>query len=264
MKKYKVKEKIKKSLYVVIMAALLVFMSEAEDIVDNIFDTFSNRPEQSITIQGYKKESDMELNHLNKINYSNVKSLNNNRTVPIEINKEDISEVQTNISQNKTYEYYGNLDKLNRVTIAKAYLDKSLMPKDKRGDIMNVKPTGWKNKKYKNVSGGWLYNRSHLIGFQLSGENDNWKNLMTGTRQMNTDMIPIENKVANYIKSNPNNKVYYRVIPKFIGNNLVADGIEIFAVSNLDKNIDILFKVYIPNTQEGIQINYSDGSSRKI
>lgn len=249
-----------------ILIILLVVISgiykEHDKIVEYVPDTIQNNSIENNSI----KDSgiNIDLDYLNRLNKLNVGELNNTRIALIEINNSDIKEVQENIIQNKIYEYYGNLDKLNRVTIAKAYLDKSLMPKDKRGDIMNVKPTGWKNKKYKNVSGGWLYNRSHLIGFQLSGENDNWKNLMTGTRQMNTDMIPIENKVANYIKNNPNNKVYYRVIPKFSGNNLVADGVEIFAASNLDKNIDILFKVYIPNTQEGIKINYSDGSSRKI
>lgn len=242
---------------IIILVLISGIYKEHDKIVEYIPNTVQNNSIED-------SEINIDLDYLNRLNKLNVGELNNTRITPIEINNSDIKEVQENIIQNKVYEYYGNLDKLNRVTIAKAYLDKSLMPKDKRGEIMNVKPTGWKNKKYKNVSGGWLYNRSHLIGFQLSGENDNWKNLMTGTRQMNTDMIPIENKVANYIKSNPNNKVYYRVTPKFTGNNLVADGIEIFAVSNLDKNIDILFKVYIPNTQEGIQINYSDGSSRKI
>lgn len=242
---------------IIILVLISGIYKEHDKIVEYIPNTVQNNSIKD-------SEINIDLDYLNRLNKLNVGELNNTRITPIEINNSDIKEVQENIIQNKIYEYYGNLDKLNRVTIAKAYLDKSLMPKDKRGDIMNVKPTGWKNKKYKNVSGGWLYNRSHLIGFQLSGENDNWKNLMTGTRQMNTDMIPIENKVANYIKNNPNNKVYYRVIPKFSGNNLVADGIEIFAVSNLDKNIDILFKVYIPNTQDGIKINYSDGSSRKI
>lgn len=242
---------------IIILVLISGIYKEHDKIVEYIPNTVQNNSIKD-------SEINIDLDYLNRLNKLNVGELNNTRITPIEINNSDIKEVQENIIQNKVYEYYGNLDKLNRVTIAKAYLDKSLMPKDKRREIMNVKPTGWKNKKYKNVSGGWLYNRSHLIGFQLSGENDNWKNLMTGTRQMNTDMIPIENKVANYIKSNPNNKVYYRVTPKFTGNNLVADGIEIFAVSNLDKNIDILFKVYIPNTQEGIKINYFDGSSRKI
>lgn len=242
---------------IIILVLISGIYKEHDKIVEYIPNTVQNNSIED-------SEINIDLDYLNRLNKLNVGELNNIRITPIEINNSDIKEVQENIIQNKVYEYYGNLDKLNRVTIAKAYLDKSLMPKDKRGEIMNVKPTGWKNKKYKNVSGGWLYNRSHLIGFQLSGENDNWKNLMTGTRQMNTDMIPIENKVANYIKSNPNNKVYYRVTPKFTGNNLVADGIEVFVASNLDKNIDILFKVYIPNTQEGIKINYSDGSSRKI
>lgn len=247
---------------IIILVLISGIYKEHDKIVEYIPDTIQNNNIESNSIKD--NVINIDLDYLNKLNKLNVGELNNTRITPVEINNSDVREVQENIIQNKIYEYYGNLDKLNRVTVAKAYLNKSLMPKDKRGDIMDVKPTGWKNKKYKNVSGGWLYNRSHLIGFQLSGENDNWKNLMTGTRQMNTDMIPIENKVANYIKSNPNNKVYYRVTPKFTGNNLVADGIEVFVASNLDKNIDILFKVYIPNTQEGIKINYSDGSSRKI
>ena len=124
-----------------------------------------------------------------------------------------------------SFESYGELDGLGRCTTAFANIGKDLMPAEKRGSIGEVKPTGWQTAKYDNVDGKYLYNRCHLIGYQLTGENANEKNLITGTRYLNVDgMLPFENMVADYIKET-NNHVLYRVTPVFSGDNLVASGV---------------------------------------
>ena len=135
------------------------------------------------------------------------------------------------------------------------------MPTEKRGAIGEVKPTGWQTVKYDNVDGKYLYNRCHLIGYQLTGENANEKNLITGTRYLNVDgMLPFENMVADYIKET-NNHVLYRVTPVFAGNNLVASGVQMEAKSVEDNGDGILFNVYCFNAQPGIAIDYATGDS---
>ncbi len=157
------------------------------------------------------------------------------------------------------FESYSELDSLGRAGVAFARIDKSLMPTEDRGSIGSVKPSGWHTVKYDIVSGNYLYNRSHLIGFQLTGENANENNLITGTRYFNVEgMLIFENMVADYIKET-NNSVLYRVTPIYEGNNLVASGVTIEAESVEDDGI--LFNVYVHNIQPGIVINYSDGTS---
>lgn len=135
------------------------------------------------------------------------------------------------------------------------------MPKEERESISNVYPSGWKQAKYNNVDGGYLYNRCHLIGFQLTGENANEKNLMTGTRYFNVEgMLPFEDMVADYIRETKNH-VLYRVTPKYKGNNLVASGVQMEAKSVEDKGKGICYNVYVYNIQPGIKINYANGSS---
>ena len=135
------------------------------------------------------------------------------------------------------------------------------MPTEKRGSIGSVKPTGWHTIKYDIVDGKYLYNRCHLIGYQLTGENANTKNLITGTRYLNIEgMLPFENMVADYIKET-NNHVLYRVTPIFEENNLVASGVLIEAQSVEDNGKGIMFNVYCYNVQPGVIIDYSDGSS---
>lgn len=161
------------------------------------------------------------------------------------------------------YEIYGNLDSLGRVTTAVASLGKDTMPKEgeKRGDISSIKPTGWVQKQYSNVDGKWLYNRSHLIGWQLSAENANVKNLITGTRYFNTNgMLPFENMVADYINETDNH-VAYRVTPIFEGNNLLCKGVQIEAYSVEDGGKGISFNVFCYNVQPDININYATGES---
>lgn len=162
-----------------------------------------------------------------------------------------------------SFERYGELDGLGRCTTAFANIGKDLMPAEKRGPIGEVKPTGWQTAKYDNVDGKYLYNRCHLIGYQLTGENANAKNLITGTRYLNVDgMLPFENMVADYIKET-NNHVLYRVTPVFSGDNLVASGVHMEAKSVEDNGDGILFNVYCFNAQPGIAIDYATGDSHQ-
>ncbi len=160
-----------------------------------------------------------------------------------------------------TYEFYSNLDSLGRCGVTSACIDKSLMPTEERGNIGSVKPTGWRTAKYDCVDGKYLYNRCHLIGWQLTAENANKRNLITGTRYMNVDgMLPFENMVADYIKET-NNHVLYRVTPLYDGNNLVASGVLMEAESIEDNGKGITFCVFCYNVQPGVKINYSNGDS---
>lgn len=155
------------------------------------------------------------------------------------------------------WQSYGDLDSYNRVTAANALLNESLMPHVKR-EPLTVDPTGWHNKR---IAGGWLYNRCHLIGYQFTGQNNNWKNLMTGTRQLNDpDMLRYESQVADYLKESKSHYVRYRVTPIFRGDELLARGVEMEGQST-DSN-DVHFNVYIFNIQDGITLNYADGTSQ--
>ena len=161
----------------------------------------------------------------------------------------------------ESFENYAELDSLGRCGVAFANLSKETMPKegDERGDISSVIPTGWVQQKY---NGEYLYNRCHLIGYQLSNEDANPQNLITGTRYFNvTGMLPFENEVANYIEENEDNHVLYRVTPNFEGNNLLASGVQIEAYSIEDKGQGICFHVYIYNVQPGVTIDYATGES---
>lgn len=160
-----------------------------------------------------------------------------------------------------SFEEYGELDSLGRCSTAYANVGKDLMPTQKRGSIGSVKPTGWQTVKYDSVDGKYLYNRCHLIGYQLTAENANKQNLITGTRYLNVDgMLPFENMVADYIKET-NNHVLYRVTPIFTGDELVARGVLMEAESVEDKGEGILFNVYCYNVQPGIVIDYATGES---
>ena len=162
----------------------------------------------------------------------------------------------------KSYEYYRPLDRLGRCGPAVACVGKDLMPTEERGAIGQIKPTGWHTVKYDCVDGKYLYNRCHLIGYQLSGENANERNLITGTRYLNIKgMLPFENMVADYVKET-NNHVMYRVTPVFEGDNLLATGVKIEAYSVEDNGDGISFNVFCYNIQPGIVIDYATGESR--
>lgn len=160
------------------------------------------------------------------------------------------------------YEFYSPLDELGRCGPAMVLVGKETMPTEERGEIGMIKPTGWHTVKYAGiVDGNYLYNRCHLIGYQLSGENANEKNLITGTRYFNvTGMLPFENEVADYVK-NTGNHVMYRVTPVFAGDNLVADGVLMEAYSTEDNGEGVCFCVFVYNVQPGIEIDYATGDS---
>ena len=165
------------------------------------------------------------------------------------------------IDTSKSFEEYSELDSLGRAGSAFANIGVDLMPTEKRGSIGMIKPSGWHTIKYDIVDGKYLYNRCHLIGYQLTGENANEKNLITCTRQMNTKgMLDFENKVADYIKST-NNHVLYRVTPVYKDDNLLATGVIIEAKSVEDNGEGILFNVFVYNIQNGIEIDYKTGES---
>ena len=161
----------------------------------------------------------------------------------------------------EAFEEYSELDELGRCGTAEACVGEETMPTEERGNISSIKPTGWKNKDYDNVDGGRLYNRCHLIGFQLTGENANEKNLITGTRYMNTEgMLPFENMVADYVHETDNH-VLYRVTPIFDGDDLVASGVQMEAESVEDDGAGVCFNVYVYNVQPQITINYATGDN---
>lgn len=163
-----------------------------------------------------------------------------------------------------TFESYGELDELGRCTVAFANISIELMPNEDRESIGMIKPTGWHTVKYDNVDGKYLYNRCHLVGFQLSGENANERNLITGTRYMNVEgMLPFENMVADYVKETGNH-VLYRVTPIFVDDELVARGVVMEGYSIEDQGESICFHVFVYNVQPGIEINYADGDSHQV
>ena len=163
----------------------------------------------------------------------------------------------------ESYEYYSELDTLGRCGVTEACIGIDIMPTEDRGNIGSVKPSGWQSVKYDIVDGKYLYNRCHLIGFQLAGENANKRNLITGTRYLNIEgMLPFEDMVADYVKETENH-VLYRVTPIFNGDDLVAEGVLMEGWSVEDEGDGICFCIYAYNAQPGIVIDYATGNSRE-
>lgn len=161
----------------------------------------------------------------------------------------------------EAFEEYGDLDSLGRCTMAYACIGQDLMPTEERGEIGMIKPSGWWQNKYDFVDGKYLYNRCHLIAYCLTGENANEKNLITGTRYLNTEgMLPFENLVADYVKDTGNH-VLYRVTPVFEENNLLADGVLMEGWSVEDDGSGICFNAFVYNEQPGIEIDYTTGEN---
>lgn len=191
-----------------------------------------------------------------------LKSIPAYEGTPYAVINENIPEFTPNDSSEPGYESYGELDSLGRCTGAYAYVGRETMPTEERGSIGQVKPTGWHTVKYDCVDGKYLYNRCHLIGYQLTAENANECNLITGTRYMNVEgMLPFENMVADYIKETENH-VCFRVTPVFEGDNLVASGVIMEAQSAEDDGEGVQFNVYVYNVQPGVEIDYATGESR--
>ncbi len=163
-----------------------------------------------------------------------------------------------------SYEFYSELDVLGRCGFAMASIGVDLIPTEERGSIGMIKPSGWHTIRYDHIDGKYLYNRCHLIGYQLTGENANEKNLITCTRSMNTKgMLPFENQVTDYIKET-HNHVLYRVTPIYVEDNLVASGVVMEAYSIEDQGKGVQFHVYVYNVEKGVEIDYKTGESKLL
>lgn len=198
------------------------------------------------------------------VNYdlSNIPDYDGKAYVELNGNVPEFSKSEKTYSE--SFEEYGKLDSLGRCTYAVSCIGKDLMPTEKRGSIGSVKPSGWHISKYDFVDGKYLYNRCHLIGYQLTAENANERNLITGTRYLNVEgMLPFENDVADYIEIT-NNHVYYKVTPIFEGNNLVTNGVQMQAYSVEDNGQGISFNVYCYNVQPGVAIDYATGDNQVV
>lgn len=223
-------------------------------------DTSSVTNEDNATSSTTSKPSSIGGGTAKPVDLSSIPAYSGTAYVTINNNKPSFSSAELTT---KGYEKYSPLDNLNRCGVAIASCGKEIMPdaNDERGSISSIKPSGWNQAKYDGISGGWLWNRCHLIGWQLSAENANRENLITGTRYMNiSGMLPFENMVADYIRETGNH-VAYRITPIYKGNNLVCSGVQMEAYSIEDNGDGIEFNVYCYNVQPGININYEDGSS---
>ena len=219
-------------------------------IVNNSGQAIEDSNNQPLTTSNTSSTNISSINDIPKYSGKDIIILNNN--VP-NFSKSDLTTT--------SFEKYSPLDSLGRCGVAYSNIGTDVMPTEKRESISSVKPSGWHSVKYDVVEGKYLYNRSHLIGYQLTAENANERNLITGTRYFNaTLMLPYENMVADYIKET-NNHVLYRVTPVFKGNNLVATGVQIEAKSVEDNGEGIEFNVFIYNIQPGITIDYATGDS---
>lgn len=162
----------------------------------------------------------------------------------------------------ESFEVYTTLDYLGRCGFAIASVGRDIMPTEERGAIGMVKPTGWHTVKYDWIDGKYLYNRCHLLGYQLTGENANERNLITGTRYMNTEgMLPFENMIADYVEGTGNH-VLMRVTPVYEGENLLAHGVVMEALSMEDRGEGVCFNVFCYNVQPGVEIDYKTGESK--
>lgn len=231
-------KKIKKSVLIILILSLFVFTSCAGSDKDHL--------KNNMAVESVKQAKEFDG--------SAYTVINDNRPEFTEKEKQSV----------KSFERYSDLDKFGRCGVAFANISPEIMPTEKRGSIGMIKPSGWHTVRYDDlISDKYLYNRCHLIGFQLAGENANEKNLITGTRFMNVEgMLPFEDKVADYVKSTGNH-VLYRVTPYFKGDNFVASGVQIEAYSVEDKGTGISFNVYCYNNQPGVIIDYATGESRR-
>jgi len=275
MKKYKKKKN--KILKIAVIAILLGVFA-----IKNIDKIKKGLPNEPVIKRKGMKQNTEKVKETEIVNPSERKEMsqadNSNSVTSVDLNQiPDFDGVTTFVAINNhiptfteedkakarsgSFEYYSELDSLGRVGIATANLGKETMPQkgEKRGPIGHVKPSGWQSLKFDNVDGKYLYNRSHLIGWQLSSENDNEKNLATGTRFFNVDgMLPFENLVADYIK-NTGNHVLYRVTPIFEGDELVMRGLQMEAYSVEDDGAGVSYNVFVYNAQPGIYIDYLTG-----
>ena len=241
------KKNIEKIIYIILLIILIISSYQKGELL-----TLVNR---IIEIEEVKSKEITTYGLENIPDYSDQEYIIINNNEPTFT----INELKTS-----SFESYSDLDELGRCGQAIANIGIDIMPTEERGNIGMIKPSGWHTIKYDFINGKYLYNRCHLIGYQLTAENANERNLITGTRYMNVQgMLPFENMVAEYIRETKN-YVLYRVTPIFEGENLVASGVQIEAKSVEDNGKTICFNVYVYNNQPGITIDYSNGNSELL
>lgn len=228
------------ALVLVVLSAIGLYIN-GELTIDNLLEQLGLRPHGSATVT-----------------IADIPEYSGEPYVVLQDNWPDFNEEDLTT---KAFETYSELDSLGRCGVAYANICLDIMPTEPRGEIGQVKPSGWHTVKYDCVDGKYLYNRCHLIGYQLAGENANRQNLITGTRYMNVvGMLPFENMVDDYVEETENH-VLYRVTPVFDGTNLVASGVQMEAFSVEDEGEGICFNVFVYNVQPGITIDYATGES---
>lgn len=219
----------------------------------------------SVFTSGCEKESkDFLRDQFSKVEHvQNLEEVPEYTGDPYVVLEDNVPDFEEDELTTESFEEYSSLDELGRCGTAYANISEELMPTEERGPIGQVKPSGWQTVKYNDlIDGNYLYNRCHLIGFQLAGENANKQNLITGTRYLNvTGMLPFENEVADYVKETGNH-VLYRVTPIYEGDNLVPDGVQMEAKSVEDDGAGVQFHVFCYNVQPQITINYATGESQ--
>ncbi len=260
-----------KKIFAVIAVISLMFCTTGCAVVESFIDGFIDGiGETTVTTQPTTTKT---TNTSPKTQTSNTSSISQQDTFSLDLIPPFqystpyviINDNEPSFSQKVTgsFEKYYDLDKLGRCTMAYACLGRDLMPTTARGSISSIRPTGWHSSRYTFVEENSLYNRCHLIGWQLSGENANPKNLITGTRFLNNvGMLPFENLIADYIKET-NNHVLYRVTPIYDGDNLVASGVHMEGYSVEDKGDGVCFNVYCYNAQPGVIIDYKTGDNHE-
>lgn len=222
-----------------------------------------------IGISGYLPNTLSSSNNVSSTNVikTSISDIPEYQGEPYVIINDNIPTFNKKDYNSEAFETYSDLDNLGRCGVAYAKIGKEIMPSEdeERKSISEITPSGWKQADYKEIiEGDYLYNRCHLIGYQLAGENANEKNLITGTRYLNIEgMLPFENKVAEYIDENKNNHVLYRVTPIYDGDNLVASGVQMEAYSVEDDGKGVCFNIYAYNVQPGISIDYATGESKE-
>lgn len=243
-KKKNIREKYVKLIIAIILAIVIAIADYHGVDFDKIFGEFVN---------------ENTISYTTSYDLSTIPEFTDKPYVVLSENRPEFTEDDYNTGE---YEVYSELDYLGRCGPAFAKVGIETMPTEERGEIGQVKPSGWQTVKYDIVDGKYLYNRCHLIGFQLTGENANKRNLITGTRYMNVEgMLPFENLVDDYVEAT-NNHVLYRVTPIFEGEDLVASGVQIEAKSIEDNGEGVCFNVYVYNVQPHVVIDYSTGESR--
>ena len=259
--KHKINENrtFEKFLGIVIIVAFVVCGLYFNEKVSNFVGNIENSIVNEIGISAPTPDVTTDANQVLSFDLDSIPEFDG--STPYVVINENIPEFAESYYTTESFESYSELDDLGRCGVAFANISKETMPTEDRGDIGSVKPSGWQSVRYDNVDGKYLYNRCHLIGFQLSGENANEKNLITGTRYMNVEgMLPFENEVADYVEETDNH-VLYRVTPIFEENNLVASGVQMEAESVEDRGDGVMFNVYVYNCQPGITIDYATGES---